>query len=360
MIKIKEQQFISEKGKRENNEDCCGLINGSTYVVCDGVGGAEKGEVASKAVVEALLNAYKKHPPPPLERVIGEAEQSLSGYLTNHPQALGMATTLTLSRVTPEGLSVAWVGDSRIYQFRGGRIVFVTKDHSWVNEALQSGILTPEEAKDHPKSNIITRAIQGLHKPVKAEATLLTDVQKGDYILHCSDGVLEAWNDEDLSALFSGATSCQQLIERIKQECLKDSKDNFTAIVYRIEEGQSPGRQDLGSGISGAPSLDKKVKKKASWKILFLISLIIICLLSVKLVDLLNQKAGVDKETIKPEKEKPPIKEPGNTPAESPSSSTNKPESTKPPPTNNGVENTNKPTPPKNAPNPADRVSIPR
>lgn len=329
MIKIKEQLFISEKGKRENNEDCCGLINGSTYIVCDGVGGAEKGEVASKSVVEVLLSAFKKQPAPPLARVISEAEQSLSAYLEQHPQALGMATTLTLSRVTPEGLSVAWVGDSRVYQFRNGRIVFVTKDHSWVNEALQSGVLTQEEAKDHPKSNIITRAIQGLHKPVKAETTLLTDVQKGDHILHCSDGVLEAWNDEDLSALFSSATSCQQLIERIKQECLKDSKDNFTAIVYRIEEGQQPSRQDLG--INSPPSTVKKGKRVNIWKILFLISIIAICFLSIRLFSLTNQKAGVENGATKPEKENPPIKTLDPSSAESLTPTINNPEPKKPP-----------------------------
>jgi hypothetical protein len=147
-----------------------------------------------------------------------------------------MATTLTFSQVREEGLYIAWVGDSRIYQFRNGQIVFKTSDHSWVNDALKAGIITLEESINHPKSNIITRAIQGSHKPTNADTLLLTDIKKGDLFFHCSDGVLEAWNDDDLQALFFKYSNSADILEVLKKECEIHSKDNFTAIVYKIEE----------------------------------------------------------------------------------------------------------------------------
>jgi len=149
---------------------------------------------------------------------------------------MGMATTLTLSHIRENGIYVAWCGDSRVYQFRRGQIVFKTTDHSWVNEALKSGIITPEEAINHPKSNIITRAIQGTHKPTSAETVLLTDIQQGDIFMHCTDGVLESWNDDDLSALFASENEPEKILQIIKEECSKISKDNFTAIVYLVDE----------------------------------------------------------------------------------------------------------------------------
>jgi hypothetical protein len=142
----------------------------------------------------------------------------------------------TFSQIRPNGIYLAWVGDSRIYQFRNGVIIFKTTDHSWDNDALKAGIISANEAINHPKSNIITRAVQGNHKPTTADTRLLTDVKKGDLILHCSDGVLESWDDDSLKALFSSENEPKAILEIIKKECNVNSKDNFTAIVYKIED----------------------------------------------------------------------------------------------------------------------------
>jgi Sec-independent protein translocase protein TatA len=155
-----------------------------------------------------------------------------------------MATTLTLAHVREDGIYVAWVGDSRVYQFRSGKVHFVTKDHSWVNDALKMGLITKEEAINHPKSNIITRAVQGTYKPVKADSTLITDLQPNDYFLLCSDGVLESWMDEELEDLFANEESCAQLLIQLKLKCEKLSKDNFTAIVFKVEDAQIPTFQE--------------------------------------------------------------------------------------------------------------------
>jgi PPM family protein phosphatase len=236
VIKISSQGFISELGKRENNEDNCAFKKGSTYVLCDGVGGGEKGEIASDLVVHTFIEEFEGNPMADANLVLIKAENNITEYIKNHPEADGMATTLTFSQVREDGIYIAWCGDSRIYQFRDGKTIFETTDHSWVNEAIKSGIITTDEAINHPKSNVITRAVQGNHKPVLSDTLLLTDIQANDLFLHCSDGVLESWSDDDLIALFSSENDPEKILEIIKKDCSLHSKDNFTAIVYRVEE----------------------------------------------------------------------------------------------------------------------------
>ncbi len=236
MIKISSQEYISELGKRNNNEDNFGLNKGLTYVVCDGVGGTEKGEIASEITVRSFVEAFKDNINADANDVLKNTEDKLSAYINEHPEALGMATTLTFSQIRSNGIYLAWVGDSRIYQFRNGAIIFKTTDHSWVNDALKAGIISANEAINHPKSNIITRAVQGNNKPTTADTRLLTDIEKGDLILHCSDGVLESWDDDSLKDLFSSENEPKVILEIIKKECNINSKDNFTAIVYKIED----------------------------------------------------------------------------------------------------------------------------
>ena len=236
MIKILNQEYVSQLGKRNNNEDNFGINKGLSFVVCDGVGGSDKGEIASEIVVRSFVDAFRENENADANIVLKNTEDKLSAYIKEHPDALGMATTLTFSQVKENGIYIAWVGDSRIYQFRNGDIIFKTTDHSWVNEALKSGIINAAEAINHPKSNIITRAVQGNHKPTTADTRLLTDIQKGDLFLHCSDGVLESWDDDSLKALFSSKNDPKIIVELINNDCSKNSKDNYTAIVYKIEE----------------------------------------------------------------------------------------------------------------------------
>ena len=244
MVKILEQEYISEVGKRANNEDHCGYISKSTYVVCDGVGGLDKGEIASDIVCRSILKSFSEDNTSTIELALPLAEASMAAYLEENQQSVGMATTLTLAHVRADGVYVAWVGDSRVYQFRSGKIHYVTRDHSWVNEALAMGLITQEEALNHPKSNIITRAVQGTSKPVKADSKLIQDILPNDYFLLCSDGVLESWTDEELEELFSKEESCAQILNQLKLKCEKLSKDNFTALAFKIEDAQIQSPQE--------------------------------------------------------------------------------------------------------------------
>jgi serine/threonine protein phosphatase PrpC len=255
MIKIKKHSGFSELGKRANNEDNYGYIEASTYVVCDGVGGAEKGEIASEIVLKTFLNEYKLEKFSSAQDVVLKAEKKLLEYINENNGSKGMATTLTFLIIRPEEVYVAWVGDSRIYQFRNGEIVFKTRDHSWVNEAIDAGIINSEEAINHPKSNIITRAIQGEGNPVKVDDYSITDVRSGDFFLLCTDGVMEAWADEDLSALFTKTQNLDEIENALKSECSKYSRDNHTGIIIQIETGIESSEFQIKNTNSETPPI---------------------------------------------------------------------------------------------------------
>lgn len=202
----------------------------------------------------------------PVNLALQKAEAKLTDYITQNPESMGMASTLVMASVQPNGLLVAWVGDSRLYQFRKGQVIFKTNDHSWVNEALAAGILTPEEAINHPKSNVITRAIQGEHKSVEAQEVWLNDIKKNDCFLLCSDGVLETWSDEDLGVLFANMDEVESIANKIKDECLHTSKDNNTAIIFKIEEVQGLEVSNINTTLENGKELFEKTKTQFSPK----------------------------------------------------------------------------------------------
>ena len=245
MNEVNKVFYYSGIGKRNNNEDSYSFSKSNFFIVCDGVGGAEKGEVASSIVVDEFTRIYDESFETEPEQALRFVENKLSEHINNHPESMGMATTLTFSKVTNEGILVAWVGDSRVYQFRGGKIIFQTTDHSWVNDALRAGMITAEEAVNHPKSNIITRAVQGEHKPVEIDVELISDLRDGDFIFHCSDGVLEAWNNEELKTLFSSLNDGDELLKSIESKCAEISRDNNTAILYQIKSDNKPSDNQI-------------------------------------------------------------------------------------------------------------------
>lgn len=247
MIKISEQGGFSEQGKRKNNEDKYVMVEDRAFIVCDGVGGAEKGEIASEIVASSLEKNFLSEDPKSAEDALRVAESEMSAYRDNHPESAGMATTLTICNVKSEGILALWCGDSRIYQFRNGEIVFVSKDHSWVNEAVKAGILSAEEAISHPKKNIITRSVQGVHQPAEVDSVFLTDIQAGDFFLQCTDGVLEAWRDKDLCGLFRRGKSVEELLDVLKTKCAMHSRDNFTAIIFEIASATLHANESIAS-----------------------------------------------------------------------------------------------------------------
>lgn len=268
MIKVQGASFLHEKGKRDNNEDNLSFdIDEGIFVLCDGVGGSEKGEIASDVAVNTFIqNSSSVKSSSDFKEILLISESKLNDHVRENPESIGLATTLTVSKFIDQRLLIGWVGDSRIYHFRNGQILYQTRDHSWINEAIKSGLVTEEEAINHPKRNMILRAVQS-GKPAEMDTDEITDLRSGDLIFHCSDGILESWNDIELQSLFSSSNNPDELIKQLEEKCSVHSRDNFSAIIFKIEE------------IAEGDSSEKKIvsnKKKASsikWVVLLILSI---------------------------------------------------------------------------------------
>lgn len=220
---------VSDIGRRYNNEDAIFPLSEQAkysdrlFLVCDGVGGSEKGEIASALACESLKvffdTFWDEDSGTSLDVFIRKAvqytETRFDTYIKEHPNAKGMATTLTLLYIGRSSMTLAHVGDSRIYHFREGGILYRTEDHSLVNSWVKLGKMTLEEAAAHPKKNIITQAILCTEKPCRPDVVKITDIMPGDFFFLCTDGVLEGFDDERLSALFDGNLSTEHVKDSI-------------------------------------------------------------------------------------------------------------------------------------------------
>ncbi|SMC67942.1 PP2C family protein-serine/threonine phosphatase [Moheibacter sediminis] len=231
---------ISEDGKRPYNEDSFYTDQESgLFLVCDGVGGSNKGEVASSKACEYFseyLSATSDFSLTGIEKTLIQCESKFDEYTMQNPDAKGMATTLTLLKLFSGKAVIGHIGDSRVYHVRNGEILFQTNDHSFVNELVASGFLTPEEALTHPKRNQITRAIQGSENNTYIDVNEIDSVETNDYFMLCSDGILEGIDDGFIQNNFLENNSIENLQELILNNCREKSSDNFTAIVIKISQ----------------------------------------------------------------------------------------------------------------------------
>lgn len=245
-IRLNPPLFLNEKGKRENNEDSIFPMPGKVtaedrlFIVCDGVGGAAKGEVASRLACDSLSAYFSKHQKQADEAAILEAfdftQNQFDDYLLKQPAAKGMGTTLVMMLVHELGLTVAHCGDSRFYHFRKNRIIWQTLDHNITNELVRQGVITAEEAASRPKTNRITRAIQGhTVQKTKPDIHFISDIEEGDLFFLCSDGILEAVSDADLTDILSSAQTLNEKMEIIHQICEANSRDNFSAYLIEVD-----------------------------------------------------------------------------------------------------------------------------
>ncbi|MDR1779336.1 MAG: protein phosphatase 2C domain-containing protein [Tannerella sp.] len=251
-IKIERPFAISEKGGRMNNEDSIYPLselvtaNQKLFIVCDGVGGAEKGEIASALACESFqtfFSTFIEGDPTPemINKAVRYTETRFDEYVQSHPEAKGMATTLTMVYIGESGITVAHIGDSRVYQFRNGKTLFCTEDHSLVNSFVKSGQITEEEARTHPRKNVITRAISGTDYPTEADVALLTDLQASDYLFLCTDGVTECVANDSLLQIFNSSGSTENIKNAIVESCSKKARDNYSFYILPIQNVQNSG-----------------------------------------------------------------------------------------------------------------------
>ena len=246
-MEIFEPTYLNEIGGRSNNEDSIYPSKGQAdtndrlFVVCDGVGGSEKGEVASSLICSFMPRyfSFAEHNVSSkvfLEDGLKYVEFHMIDHIKSRPETRGMASTLTLLHLseTNEAL-VGWVGDSRIYHIRDGHIKLKSKDHSEVQGLIDMGEITEEEALTHPRRNVITRAVNG-EKPARIDQSIIKDIRENDYFLLCTDGILETLREEEFSTLFTRDRRVEDIRDSIFFKAKGNTKDNFSMYLIKVDD----------------------------------------------------------------------------------------------------------------------------
>lgn len=258
IIKLYTPLAIHELGKRDNQEDNIYPAMGNAthedclFIVCDGMGGHEHGEVASSTFANALARFFEGRVSPDVvltDQTLADAVEFAYSQLdaVDDGNLKKMGTTLTLLYFHRGGVTAAHIGDSRIYHIRHGKgMLYVSRDHSLVFDLFQSGEITYDEMRTHSSKNVITRAVQpGKENRVKPDIIHITDVQPGDYFYMCSDGMLEQMEDDELVQLLT-ATGGDEKKRQQLIAATADNSDNHSAYLIHVE---SVTREDSDAAL---------------------------------------------------------------------------------------------------------------
>lgn len=281
---------LSDTGKvREKNEDYFGTTStphGILFLVCDGMGGHKGGQRASRLAVEVIQNSVidsnSNDPVALLDTAQKTANEKIIEEAAADPGLTGMGTTSVALLLQPGNKPKAWishVGDSRIYRIRQGRIEAITIDHSVVMEMVKHGIITAEQARTHPKSNVITQAL-GSKETIKPD-TIEIEVCKNDRYILCSDGLTDLVEDEEILKLSKG-NSHQELAEKLVHLANEyGGIDNSTVQVIDIEKGPKSARLKPkdATGSKQTPGKVPLIRKLNRHKIPYIASIAVVLVL---------------------------------------------------------------------------------
>lgn len=276
-LRIAEEAVRTDTGRQRNaNEDSVFTL-APLFVVADGMGGAQAGEVASRAAVESFERGLPEAPPlRSLEETIEGANRTIHELARKDPSLAGMGTTTTAALVDLEAEEVAigHVGDSRAYRLRNGKFEQLTRDHSLVEEMRRKGQLTDEQAEDHPQRSIITRAL-GPEPEVQVDLQT-APAQDGDLFLICSDGLTTMLDDDDIARILGRATSLTAAVRALVDEANRaGGRDNITVVAFRLEDTAAPasgnptaspdeGATLIGSSAEEAGLTATEVRRRAA------------------------------------------------------------------------------------------------
>jgi len=271
MLRISEQAQRSDTGRQRNANEDSFFVRPPIFVVADGMGGAQAGEVASKAAADAFDVDLPEGPP---ERVLREtilaANRRIHDLARADASRAGMGTTLTAAIVdaTAEEVAIGHVGDSRAYRLRSGKLEQLTRDHSLVEEMRRKGQITDAQAEDHPQRSIITRAL-GPEPEVEPDLQTVPAVP-GDVFLICSDGLTTMLGEEQIAELLSGASSLDAAVRALVDEANRaGGRDNITALAFRLEDAASPRQSHedatlIGTAAEQAGLTATEVRRRAA------------------------------------------------------------------------------------------------
>jgi protein phosphatase len=253
-MKITHHAITDVGKKRKGNEDSL-FVNAEQglFVVADGMGGHAAGEVASKVAVESIndfvvltagdeeitwpfgLDENMSYDGNRLKTAIRFANRKVLEATRERSEYEGMATTVAAVLVDGESANIGHVGDSRVYLLRDGKIEQLTSDHSWVNEQIQSGVISSDQARSHPLRNVVTRALGG--KPDLQVDMMVHKAKAGDLLLLCSDGLTTMMGDEEIAkvAAEAGADLGKAAKALVAAANAHGGEDNITVLLLRFD-----------------------------------------------------------------------------------------------------------------------------
>ncbi len=250
---------------RDNNEDCfLSAPDLGLWLVADGMGGHEAGEVASAITRDTIAQQLGKNPNASLELCIQAAHQAILDSAARGIGAPGMGSTLVALKSSSSKYQVAWVGDSRAYLWtpipEGGQLEQLSTDHSYVQMLLERGLISPDEADHHPEKNIITQCL-GMQELARVKVGLIErQWQENQWILICSDGLSDEVSDMTIAQiLFQAGNSVAAVDQLVHSALTNGGRDNITLQIIESPVQTETWSQQLGHWVpylTGSKRLD--------------------------------------------------------------------------------------------------------
>jgi protein phosphatase len=244
--RVVERSGDSDPGlKRATNQDRL-LAEAPLFVVADGMGGHQGGEMAASLAIEVFREHgalyCEKDVEAGLRALVHEANDRVYAKAQSSLEYRGMGTTVVAALVHDDAVTLAHVGDSRAYRLRAGELEQLTKDHSYVQELVELGAITPEDAERHPHSSMITRAL-GTREGVEADIAH-HQARDHDVFLLCSDGLTKMVSEDEIKQTLAGAAQLDDASERLIAAANEHGgEDNVTVCLFRVAVPEETGRR---------------------------------------------------------------------------------------------------------------------
>lgn len=238
--------YITDPGKvRERNEDCVSIVENGTgeklLIVADGMGGHKDGEIASSIALNLICDRFKSISSVGnkddainwIQSTVSEANVSIFKYVSLHSESQGMGTTIVMAVLTPSFLLIGNIGDSSGYIFKNNKLHKITVDHTLVNLLVKSGELTEEEAKNHPKKNVLMKA---LGSSTNVDMDIFNVELNVDGIFLCSDGLTNMLDDSQISKVLSEDSDLKSKLEKLVFKANNRGGNDNISIAYLVKE----------------------------------------------------------------------------------------------------------------------------
>lgn len=255
-MRLSSAQFTHTGAVRDHNEDAyLSFPEDGLWVVADGMGGHQAGDVASQLICDTVTSERLRHgnalANEDLKRAFLLANERIRQYGEQQHPGATMGSTLVALKIVDDRYQVLWIGDSRAYLLRNGRLQRLSRDHSQVADLVEQGVLSEEEAESHPLSNVITRALGVEDEPVID--VVEGEVLPGDRFLLCTDGISKEFELQELEALLAGEP-IDDINQAIRHSALvKGCRDNITSIIVQVDHQMAWNDRPAVQGDSTLP-----------------------------------------------------------------------------------------------------------